>query len=146
MYTENDKKNENKNYVTSSSSTTTTTPEGRTSSTTRACARAYEPFKRTSEMTNEEFDERFDMLCMEYRSCIGTVTPYIEDQLIYWFNTLSDVILTYAIHQTAMAPRPSWRYCLAIINRCMRQGVTPVQALADDTLTRIGDKSFYQKR
>lgn len=34
-------------------------------------------------------------------------------------------IYRYALCETASAPRPSWAYARAIVNRCLREGYTP---------------------
>ena len=125
--------------TTTTTTTATTTAEGRTTSasTTRArtCAHARE----------EEITEQVSMLAMEYRAFVGPTTDYILAQLRYWLELTSDEVMTYAIHQTGMAPRPSWRYMLAILGRCQRQGVTARQAAADDALTYAGMSSLYQR-
>ena len=127
------------NTTSSSGSSTSTTLE--TSSTTtraRACAREEERKER-------EREERVDLLAIEYRACVGPTTDYIRAQLRYWLDLTCEEVLTYAIHQTAMAPRPSWRYMLAILSRCQRQGVTARQAAADDALTCGGEAPLYQR-
>lgn len=132
-------KQENEKNEYTSRTTATTTAEGRTTSasTTRArtCARARE----------EEIAEQVSLLAMEYRAFVGPTTDYILAQLRYWLELTSDEVMTYAIHQTGMAPRPSWRYMLAILSRCQRQGVTARQAAADDALTYAGMSSLYQR-
>lgn len=126
--------------TTTTTTTATTTAEGSTTtsaSTTRVrtCAHAHE----------EEITEQVSMLAMEYRAFVGPTTDYILAQLRYWLELTSDEVMTYAIHQTGMAPRPSWRYMLAILGRCQRQGVTARQAAADDALTYAGMSSLYQR-
>lgn len=131
--------NEKNEYTSRTTTTTTTTPEGiRTSASTtrtRTCARARE----------EEIAEQVSLLAMEYRAFVGPTTDYILAQLRYWLELTSDEVMTYAIHQTGMAPRPSWRYMLAILSRCQRQGVTARQAAADDALTYAGMSPLYQR-
>ena len=125
--------------TTTTTTTATTTAEGRTTSAsttrTRTCARARE----------EEIAEQVSLLAMEYRAFVGPTTDYILTQLRYWLELTSDEVMTYAIHQTGMAPRPSWRYMLAILSRCQRQGVTARQAAAVDALTWSGMSPMYQK-
>ena len=125
--------------TTTTTTTATTTAEGRTTSASstrvRTCAHARE----------EEITEQVSMLAMEYRAFVGPTTDYILTQLRYWLELTSDEVMTYAIHQTGMAPRPSWRYMLAILSRCQRQGVTARQAAADDALTWAGMSPLYQK-
>ena len=54
-----------------------------------------------------------------------------------------DVVL-YAIHQTATAPMPSWRYMAAILRRCAAEHVTGEQARVDDALIASGLPPRYQ--
>ena len=48
----------------------------------------------------------------------------IEKQAISFANDIGEESVIDAIYETALAPRPSWRYTLAILSRCRNEGVT----------------------
>ena len=58
------------------------------------------------------------------REVFGRLMPSsIEKQAIYYADLLGEQTVIEAILETALAPRPSWRYTLAILSNCHRDGV-----------------------
>lgn len=53
--------------------------------------------------------------------------PIVRADIAEWLDQgLEAALIRLAIRQTAEAPEPAWRYTCAIINRCIREGVTTV--------------------
>ena len=50
-----------------------------------------------------------------------------------------------AIDDTTIAPMPSWRYAMAIITRCIRDGCLTVEAYDDRTMAHR-DRARWQYR
>lgn len=111
------------------SKTTTTTTTTTSSTTTRTRAR-----------------EEMGMVLEEYRDCIGEPQRFVMRELEIWFEQVGYDVMIYAIHQTAMAPVPSWRYMAAILRRCATQRVTGDQARADDECAAMGMQPRYQRK
>ena len=111
------------------SKTTTTTTTTTSSTTTRTRAR-----------------EEMGMVLEEYRDCIGEPQRFVMRELEIRFEQVGYDVMIYAIHQTAMAPVPSWRYMAAILRRCATQRVTGDQARADDECVSAGMKPRYQRK
>lgn len=109
--------------------TTTTTTTGGTSSTSaRAHAR----------------EENLRMALEEYEDCVGKATRFMARELAMQLDQLGLDVVLYAIHQTATAPMPSWRYMAAILRRCAAEHVTGDQARVDDALIASGLPPRYQ--
>lgn len=115
--------------VPSTSKTTTTTTTTTSSTTTRARTR-----------------EEMGMLLEEYRDCIGEPQRFVLREMEMWYEQVGYDVMIYAIHQTAMAPVPSWRYLAAILRRCATQRVTGDQARADDECAAMGMQPRYQRK
>jgi len=62
-------------------------------------------------------NDEFLMICDEFERSIGPMSLYIRSRLKEWCKTLDSLDVSYAIGETAGAPRPSWRYCEAILWR-----------------------------
>lgn len=62
-------------------------------------------------------DDEFLMICDEFERGIGPMSLYIRRRLKEWCEALDYPDVSYAIGETAGAPRPSWRYCEAILWR-----------------------------
>ena len=69
----------------------------------------------------------FKELVTLYGECIGPVTDYVlrllRTEII--MNQVPRCYFRYAIEETALAPRPSLRYMLAIVQRLKRERVHP---------------------
>lgn len=69
----------------------------------------------------------FKELVTLYGECIGPVTEYVlrllRQEIIV--NKVPRCYFNYAIRETALAPRPSLRYMLAIVQRLKRERVSP---------------------
>lgn len=115
--------------VPSTSKTTTTTTTTTSSTTTRTRAR-----------------EEMGMLLEEYRDCIGEPQRFVLREMEMWHEQVGYDVMIYAVHQTAMAPVPSWRYMAAILRRCATQRVTGDQARADDECAAMGMQPRYQRK
>lgn len=115
--------------VPSTSKTTTTTTTTTSSTTTRTRAR-----------------EEMGMVLEEYRDCIGEPQRFVLREMEMWHEQVGYDVMIYAIHQTAMAPVPSWRYMAAILRRCATQRVTGDQARADDECAAMGMQPRYQRK
>lgn len=86
------------------------------------------------------------MLLEEYRDCIGEPQRFVLREMEMWHEQVGYDVMIYAIHQTAMAPVPSWRYMAAILRRCATQRVTGDQARADDECAAMGMQPRYQRK
>lgn len=76
-------------------------------------------------------EEQFSALCDEYERSIGNLSLFIKARIKEWLGTLDIFSISYAIGEAAGAPRPSWRYCEAILLRLYREG-----ARSDDMVAR----------
>lgn len=105
MYQENEKR-----------TTTTITSINTSSSTTRAGARAREAeinvaVEGLRDLYLDAIGLPMSAICeRDLRRELEAGTPYI--------------FYHYALEETAYAPRPSWRYAMAIVRRLLAQGVT----------------------
>lgn len=92
--------------------TTTTSTSSSSSTTTRARAR------------EAEINVNVESIRTMYRDAIGSeMTPMCEKQLRRQLeNGIPYIFFHYALEETSMAPRPSWRYTQAIITRLVQQG------------------------
>lgn len=96
--------------------------------------RVLVPVRSTSSTTSsgnvaqELIQRRVEDLSIEYRDCLGTPMPrYIKDSLIAALERGENRIgtyMTYALREASRAPRPSWAYARAIIQRLKREGVS----------------------
>lgn len=65
-----------------------------------------------------------DIVITRWQDLIGTPTPQIRNILASYVERLGDWDVCYAIEETAIAPQPSIRYCMAILRRlCTEKGV-----------------------
>lgn len=90
------------------STSTTTTSSTTSTSSTRTSSTSYDEMEAIKEA---------------YQDAIGRAMPqsianYVQSQILMGRMDAHDV--EYALMETAMAPRPSWRYAMAIINRLQR--------------------------
>lgn len=108
--------NENKTRT-----TTTTTTSRSSSSSTIACARA-----REAEI-NVQVEDLKDL----YRRAIGQPMSAICEASLRRSLEGGEpyIYYHYALEETAYAPRPSWRYTLAIVRRLAAQGVSEDELL-----------------
>lgn len=99
--------------------------------------------------TNARTRAREDVIICTMRDCLGVEpTPFLLQNASWWLRQFNDDerILMYALHQTAMAPRPSWRYTVAILTRCRNEGVTGDSLQLDDDLRGLGLIKSYTQR
>lgn len=62
-------------------------------------------------------DSPQDIVITRWRDLIGVPTPQVRNILASYTERLGDWDVCYAIEETAMAPQPSLRYCVAILRR-----------------------------
>ena len=86
----------------------------------------------TTTTTNSTRDDLVDM----FQESIGIIPPaLVVSEMEEWLVKVGYDTLRYALHETACAPRPSWRYASAILRRCEgikvvhRPGVTSREAV-----------------
>lgn len=112
--------NDPDNFNASSSSTTGTTGS-------RARARAREADGEG------ELDALADYYCrsLDRRNCPSIVRADIRWALR---QGMAPGVIAAAIDDTTIAPMPSWRYAMAIIVRCIREGCLTLEAYDDRTI------------
>lgn len=84
----------------------------------------------TTSTTTKKTITRYDMSLIEteYRDAIGHTMPqsianWVQSEILLGHMDTEDIL--YALHETAMAPRPSWRYAMAIIRRLQKESPLP---------------------
>lgn len=93
----------------------------------------------------QQYADEMQRITDAYQQAIGTPTPAIQKAALDALAIGVDVrYILYAINETGRAPRPSWRYTMAIIGRLMRERpdpktlcVTMSEALLDQMLNPI---------
>lgn len=120
------------------SSTTSTTSSTATSSSTTSSSSSSSSSSSTTPRARTREEDVFEFIITEAANCVGMVTPYIRQEIAGWLSMVEPQVVLYAIHQTAMAPRPAWRYTHAILLRCRRDGVTGKAAAIEDELLYSG--------
>lgn len=101
--------------------TTTTTSTGGTTTTT---------VENCHELPNEQLlRNRAELLREKYLECIGVPMSMaiLRQLLLSLINGTPWEYYEYALGEAALAPSPSWRYVMAIINRLITQGVSVEQ-------------------
>lgn len=111
------------------------------SSTTgsRACARARE---------EEAYDRVLDDLGAYYCRMLDRPTcPAIVRADMRWAmrQGMEPSVIAAAIDDTTIAPAPSWRYAMAIIVRCIREGCKTLEAW-DDRADAHRNKAVWRYR
>lgn len=79
----------------------------------------------SSSTTNGRNSTYLRELLMIYEDSIGRRAPaYVREIMqLMLEDGVHPRVIEYALHQTAMAPYPSWRYAQAIIRRCRADGI-----------------------
>ena len=105
--------------------TTTTTTTSSSSNTTHARACAYAREASEDHARQVELNVQVEDLRSLYAQAIGApMSPMIAKELRHELEAGTPYIYYhYALWQTAYAPRPSWRYTLAIVRRLKCQEV-----------------------
>lgn len=112
------------NTITPTSTTSTTTTSSTTSTTTSSTTPSSSS-TTTRARVREEWQQTIELVMAEAEQSIGQrVTPYIRQELVGWLHMMAPEVIIYALHETARAPRPAWRYTQAILARCREQGIT----------------------
>lgn len=91
--------------------TTTTTTSSSTTTTTTTTT------PTTTDHAEEIRQNDWEILLDEYTNAINRPTMFIANRLLTWYDELGADAVSYAITETAGAPRPSWAYCEAILRR-----------------------------
>lgn len=76
----------------------------------------------TTSTLSDDFILIFNQSCRDVFSRI--MPAMITKQAIYYAEHLGEQTVIDAIYETVYAPRPSWRYTLAILRNCELDGVT----------------------
>lgn len=105
--------------------TTTTTTTSSSSNTTHTRTRAYAREVSEDHARQVELNVQVEDLRSLYAQAIGApMSPMIAKELRHELEAGTPYIYYhYALWQTAYAPRPSWRYTLAIVRRLKCQEV-----------------------
>lgn len=71
---------------------------------------------------------RANMVENYYQECFGfRCPPRAEREIITWIRDGVDAeMIMEAMDEATMAPRPSWLYARAIVNRCIAEGVKTI--------------------
>ena len=93
-----------------------------TGTTPGACARARDrsDFSEALENLGEYYCETFD------RTRVARIV--VQDMLSALETGVTPEVIMLAMDDTARAEKPTWAYCLAILKRCMREGVHTADA------------------
>ncbi len=119
-------------YLSNKTTTTTTTTTGSSSSGSSSstlltdCSPLDVDF-----LPNMCSEEEFSALCGEYERSIGNLSLFVKTRIKEWLGSLDVLSISYAIGEAAGAPRPSWRYCEAILWRLYRE-----ETKADEMIDR----------
>lgn len=98
-------------------SKTTTTTTTSTTSSTSSSTRSISSVTRDMEIIKNEFRDAIGF------SMPQSIAYWVQSELLQNHLDSSDVL--YALHETAMAPRPSWRYTMAIVRRLQKECPLP---------------------
>ena len=80
--------------------------------------------RTTTSTTNSTRERLFEA----YKDCLGVDPPrFVASQIIDWAAVVGEEIILYALQEAACAPRPSWRYALAIIRSCEGIRIPPAR-------------------
>lgn len=84
------------------------------------------------ELEQEMLRNRVDLLREQYMNCMGREMPMgvMKQLLLSILGGTPWQYYEYALEETVLAPMPSWRYTMAIVNRLITQAV-PVERLRD---------------
>lgn len=91
---------------------TTTTTEKNTSSTSTT---KYYHGRNSNDTIME-----LETIKLRYHNCLGATMPkHLSDQVLGWLkgNTIPAEYFLYGLQEAAYAPRPSWRYVMAVVRR-----------------------------
>lgn len=79
-----------------------------------------------------------------YKLAIGSSMPELARQYAYreLMRGVPGAYFTYALQEAAFAPRPSWRYAMAIVARLCREKVEPAELILDTWADNADDRPF----
>lgn len=82
----------------------------------------------TTSTTRSKLHDEMDIIKEAFQDAMNRPMPqsianYVKSEILLGNMDVSD--LCYALAETAMAPRPSWRYTMAIMNRLKRECPLP---------------------
>lgn len=82
----------------------------------------------TSPSTTSTTNSTRERLFEAYKDCLGVDPPgFVASQIIDWAAVVGEEVILYALQEAACAPRPSWRYALAIIRSCEGIRIPPAR-------------------
>ena len=114
----------------STSSTSSTSSSSTSGAGARACVR--------------EDAARLAELVPLYERCVGRMSDYVAGEMVAAIErglTADDI--AYALRETACAPRPSWRYARAILDRLERGGERGPRKAQQTGHERTYDDRFF---
>ena len=60
--------------------------------------------------------------------CLGVApSTFVASQMEEWAGIVGEEVIRYALEEAACAPRPSWRYAMAIIRSCEGIHIPPAR-------------------
>lgn len=93
--------------------------------TTTSSSRTRTSTTRTTTSTSNSTKAR---LLEYYQVCLGIAPPsFVASQIEEWLAIVGEEVIRYALEETACAPRPSWRYAMAIIRSCEGIHIPPAR-------------------
>ncbi len=124
---------------TPSKNTNTTTSSSTTSTSTTTVQFCHD-------LEEEMLRNRCEQLRMLYAACIGhdMSMATMKRVLLSLIDGTPWQYYEYALEETALAPAPSWRYTMAIVNRLISQGV-PVDQIRQPRAKRQSTKTLEQQ-
>lgn len=109
-------------YLSNKTTTTTTTTTGSSSGSSGSSSLLTECSPLDVDfLPNVCSEEEFSALCGEYERSIGNLSLFVKSRIREWLGSMDVYSISYAIGEAAGAPRPSWRYCEAILWRLYRE-------------------------
>ena len=70
-------------------------------------------------------------LSVYYREVFGTAAcpPVAQREISYFLGRgMTEDVICEAMDEASLAPRPSWRYARAVLDRCLSEGVKDIDA------------------
>lgn len=115
---------------------TTTTTKRRTYHLAPQLSSSTTTTSTTSSMNTSDVVMDLETIKLRYHNCLGMAMPkHLQDQVRGWLegNTIPAEYFLYGLQEAAYAPRPSWRYAMAVVRRLADEhypvGMLPVSWL-----------------
>lgn len=84
---------------------------------------------RTHASTRTREEQDLAAVARHYEACLGVrcPPPAMRQLAMYLHDGIEAAMLMQALEDASEAPRPSWAYARAIIEACIREGVTTIE-------------------